>query len=867
MNQLIKPTNLTCEFLTDPLGIDVQNPRLSWQISGDASNIQQSAYQIIAAEKEEEILNGNGTKWDSGKIESDQSNLINYSGPKLKSAQRIYWAVKIWDNSGSETTFCQPAFFEMGLLEKNDWSNAEWIGRLTDINDKENEKAPMLRKEFSLKKEIISARVYISGLGFYELYLNGKRVGDRLLDPGTTRYDKRVLYSVYDITNQLREKNAVGVILGNGFYNQFLKNSWDASTASWRNCPALLLKFSVKYSDGSEESIISDTSWKVSTGPIVFNGMYMGEIYDARLEKPGWTSCNYDDSNWQKAISAISPKGKLRCHNFQPIKITETFFAKKITEPKPGIFVADMGVNFAGWARIKLKGSAGTKIIFKYCERLKKDGSADQGSLNVHFEEPEKFQTDTYIAKGGNEEVFEPKFNYHGFQYIQIEGLTEKPELKDIEGKFLHTAIEQISFFKCSNELFNKIQDCTLRSYRSNFHHYPTDCPQREKNGWMADAHLSAEIGFRNFNPAAAYTKWMNDITDEQRDDGALPGIVPTAGWGYEWGNGPAWDSAHILICWYQYLNCGDKKILENNFAAMTKYVDYAKTKEESYDVDDLGVTGGIVKFGLGDWLPPAGLPDDSAVPDRFLLSSYYYKVTELVSEIAKIIDKNDEAEKYKSEAENIKKNINKAFFIPNLGIYTNGTMAAQSTAIYQGIVSKKNIDKTIEKLISDIERLDYHPICGAHTVKWILHALSDNGHTDIAYKIANQKSYPSWGYWMKDNPTTLYESWQAVGSLNHIFFGDISHWFYKCLAGIQIDPQSPGYKYFFIKPSPVGDLTWVDAEQQTPYGKIKVFWKIEKGNFLLEVSVPHNSTATVILPNGSEEKITSGKHKFECKL
>ena len=868
MTDIIKLTNLTCEYMGNPLGIDFLSPRLSWQITGDASNVKQIAYQIIASEKEEDIINGNAVLWDSGKIESDQSHLINYSGPELKSGQRIYWAVKIWDNSGGATDFSEPAFFEMGLLDEKDWDDAEWIGRLTDINDKENEKAPMLRKEFSVKKEIASARAYISGLGFYELLINGKRVGERLLDPGVTRYDKRVLYVVHDITKYLNEdENAVGVILGNGFYNQFCTNVWDAGKAPWRNCPSLLMKILVNYTDGTKEIIISDTSWKVSTGPIIFNGMYMGEVYDARFEKKDWSTTEYNDDEWQQAVTAISPKGKICCHILPPVKITETFSAKSITEPKPGLFVADMGVNFAGWVKINVKGPAGTKIILKYGERLREDGTVERDSLRVHLEDPKKFQTDTYILKGDGEETFEPKFNYHGFQYVQIEDWPGKPELSDIKGCFLHTAFEQTGTFKCSNDLFNKIQECTLRSYRSNFHHFPTDCPHREKNGWMADAHLSAELGYRNFNPASAYAKWMDDIKDEQRDDGALPGIVPTAGWGYDWGNGPAWDSAYTLICWYQYLNCGDKKILEDHFDTMAKYVDYAKTKAGGYESDGFGVTGGIVCFGLGDWLPPSGFPDDSLVPDRFLLSAYYYKVTELVSEIAKIIGRTEAAEKYEKEAQSIKDNINRAFHIPSLGIYTNGTMAAQSTALYQDVVPEGNIDLAVEKLVSDVERLDYHPICGAHTVKWILHVLSDNGHADIAYKIANQKTYPSWGYWMDKGATTLFESWQAAGSLNHIFFGDISHWFYKCLAGIQIDTQNPGYKNFIIKPSPVEDLTWVDAEQQTPYGKIKSEWKVEKNVFTINVSVPHNSTATVILPDGSKTDITSGDHTFKCKI
>ena len=866
MNQPTKPTNLTCEFLTNPF-IDVSHPRLSWQIESDASDVFQTAYQIIFSENEADILAGNGKLWDSGKVETAQSHLINYSGPELHSAQKVYWAVKIWDNKNNESDFSNPAFLETALMNENDWDNAKWIGRLTDINDRENEKAPLFRKEFSLGKKIVSARAYVSGLGFYEFYLNGKKVGNRLLDPGVTRYDKRVLYAVYDIKEYLSEKNAAGIILGNGFYNQFVDNAWDAAKAPWRNCPAFILKISVKFSDGIEKIITSDTSWKTSTGPIIFNGMYMGEVYDARLEKIGWTSYDYDDSEWQSAVPAIVPKGKLRVHSFPPIKITETFPAKKITEPKPGVFVADLGVNFAGWIKVKINADKGTKIIFKYGERVDQKGLIDKKSIGNLINAPDKFQTDVYIAKGEKNETFEPRFNYHGFQYVQIEGLTSAPKPEDITGCFLHTAFEQTGKFECSNELFNKIQDCTLRSYRSNFHHYPTDCPQREKNGWTADAHLAAEAGFRNFNPAAGYAKWLNDIKDEQRADGALPGIVPTAGWGYDWGNGPAWDSAHILICWYQYLYCGDKKILEEQFDVMKKYLNYVKEKEKKYEVDDLQISGGIINFGLGDWLPPAGFPDDGATPAALLLSAYYYKITELAAKIASIIGKNDDAEKLKKHADFIKENINKIFHIPSLGIYANGSMASQAAALYLDIVPNENIDFSVKQLVADVERMDYHPICGAHTAKFILHVLSDNGKTDIAYKIANQTTFPSWGEWIKKGATTLFECWQGVASLNHIFFGDISNWFYKVLAGIRVDIDNPGYKHFFVKPEPAENLTWVSAEQQTPYGKIKVAWKIKNNNFSLDVFVPHNSSATVIMPNGKKEKITSGNHKLECKL
>ncbi len=523
---------LRCEYLFNPAGLDVVKPRLSWQIKSDERGVMQTAYQILVASSADKLSDDAGNLWDSGKVASDRSIHVEYAGKPLASRVQCFWKVRIWHGGETPTKWSRPAMWTMGLLNPADWK-AKWIGSPTTNMV---EAAPMLRKEFSVEKRIRRATAYVTGLGYYELSLNGKKVGDHELDPKNTRYDKRVLYVTYDVTKQLsRGKNALGVMLGNGWYNYHNKNAWDFDTAPWRAKPELLLQLEVEFTDGTVQQIVSDESWKYSTGPIIFDAMLAGEIYDARLERNGWNATGYDDSKWAAAKVVSAPEGKLTAQMIPPIRVTETIKPVKITPLKHGAYLVDFGQNLAGTFQIKAKGRAGTDIKIETAELLHTNGTLNADNIKS-FSKSYPFQTDHYIMKGSGTETWRPRFMYGGFQYAQITGYPGELKPGNIVALVEHTDFVPAGTFKCSNELLNDIQHCTWWSYVNNFHGHPTDCPNRERNGWTGDAHLAAETGLYNFDAAANYTQWMRDFRDEQRPDGVLPGIIPTGGWGYKWG-------------------------------------------------------------------------------------------------------------------------------------------------------------------------------------------------------------------------------------------------------------------------------------------------------------------------------------------
>ena len=554
----LAPDQLRCEYLPNPLGIDMPQPRLSWILESRQRAQTQAAFQVLVASSEANLKSNTGDLWDSGKVASDQSLHVIYAGKPLVSSQRCFWKVRVWDQDGKASAWSQPASWEMGLLSPADW-RAHWIGRTTDTN---YSPAPLFRRAFALDGKIKQARAYICGLGYYELHINGKKIGDHLLDPGYTRYDKRALYVTYDVTDALRRgKNALGVVLGTGWYNVHTKAVWDFHKAPWRSAPKLLMQLRVEYADGTIETIATDSRWLTSTGPITFDSIYGGETYDARLEKPGWDTAEYDDSDWSMAQVVEAPGGKLVAQLMQPIKADEIIKPAKVTEPRPGVFVFDMGQSLAGFAELSLRGPAGAKVVMKYSERLAKDGMVDRADIQQHIvklDPNQQYQTDTYILKGRGLETWHSRFDYHGFQYVEVTGFPGKPTLDNLRGVFIHSAIPVAGEFECSNPMLNKIWRAGRWAYLSNLQGIPTDCPHREKNGWTGDAHLAAEQALFNYAPVNVYTKWINDLGDEQQPTGKLPGIVPTSGWGYTWGNGPAWDSAFLLIPLYLYEYCGD---------------------------------------------------------------------------------------------------------------------------------------------------------------------------------------------------------------------------------------------------------------------------------------------------------------------
>ncbi|MDO8685589.1 MAG: family 78 glycoside hydrolase catalytic domain [Clostridiales bacterium] len=722
-----------------------------------------------------------------------------------------------------------------------DWK-AKWIcNPYAGYNPKECTPAPYFRKSIHLDKTVSNGQVHICGLGYFELYVNGCKASDHVLNPPFTKYDVSSIYCNYNVTGLLeRGENVIGVILGNGMYNVVCGNAWSFEAAPWRHHPKLLLQAHLTMENGEEMVVLSDDSWMVTTGPILRDSLYEGEVYDSRLEMPGWNRPGFNDGKWLKASICRGPGGKLKSMEMEPCRITAVIEPIAFWEVRPCVWVYDMGKNITGWIRLKVNGPAGREIKLVYAEKLDSDRDIDLSNINMHVYS-EKFQTDTYILKGEGEEVWEPRFTYHGFQYVRMEGFPGSPDQSSIAGCVVHTAFEDRGSFECSNDLLNSIQAACRLSTLGNYHGIPTDCPHREKNGWTGDAALSAEQVLLNFNPANAYRKWLYDIRDCQRPNGQLPGIVPTGGWGYNFGSGPAWDSALVLIPWYIYVYCGDKEILEEFYDSIRKYVEYMNSMSGSY----------IVDFGLGDWCPPVGGVADYKCPSAVTDTAYFYMDSGILSKMAKILGYEDDAQKYCELAERIHKAFNTKFVSAEIGKVTGDCQTSYACTLYFGLVDGETRSKVIKNLVIEVEKCGRHIDCGILGAKYILHVLTDAGRADLAYDIATQTTFPGWGYWISQGATTLWERWNGDDSRNHHMFSDISAWFYKGLAGINPDPLEPGFKHIIFKPNSVEGLEWVKSSHKSVYGAIECTWKVEDSVFYVNVTVPVNCHATLFIPEG----------------
>jgi alpha-L-rhamnosidase len=841
---LVRPTQLRCEYLENPLGLDARQPRLGWVLAAENKNarsLSQSAYQVLVASTPEKLARHEGDLWDSGRVASDQAAQVPFSGLRLAASQRCFWKVKVWDQDAQPSDWSVPASWEMGLLAPVDWQ-ARWIGRNSDTN---SQPAPLLRREFSLKGKVKQARAYICGLGYYELRINGRKIGDHLLDPGYTRFDRNDLYVTYDVTAELQPgANAVGVILGNGWYNVHTKAVWNFHEAPWRNSPRLLFQLRVVYTDGRTDFLVSDEGWKTSTGPIVFDSIYGGETYDARLEKPGWDTAGFNDNEWERVCLLGSPRGNLNAQAMPAIKVSQTLKPVKLTEPTPGVYIFDVGQNLAGMAELTLTGPAGTRVQMRYGERLHPDGTLDVADIAQHvkrMDSNQQHQTDTYILKGAGRETWHSRFTYHGFQYVEATGFPGKPSLENLRALFIHSAIPEAGSFECSNPLFNRILRNARWSFLSNLQGVPTDCPHREKNGWTGDAHLAAEQAMYTFQPVTVHAKWVQDLADEQRPSGELPGIVPTSGWGYSWGNGPAWDSAFLLIPYYQYVYYGDTEILRRHYPGFKRYVDFLTTKAKD----------GIVSHGLNDWAPWKTKTDAPITS-----TGYYYVDARITALAAAASGRAAEARQYNELAEQIKTAFNRRFFKPETGSYDQGSQTALSCALYQGLAEPPHRRQVLTNLVAAVEKSNNHIDTGILGCKYILNALLEEGRPDVAYRMVAQKDQPSWGWWLEQGATTLWEQWNGSESRNHIMYGDVVAWFYKALAGIRPDVASPGFKHFLIQPHVLGDLTFARADYDSIRGRITSDWKVVKGEFRHTVVIPPNSTATVSLPIAQAELV-----------
>ncbi len=844
--------NLRCENLPEPSYVDRDAPRLSWKTQTSEANWHQSAYRVIVASSQAGIKADTGDLWDSGKVDSPDSVGIVYRGKPLPPNALCFWKVQTWDAEGRDSGWSQVGKWEMGLLQPSDWGDAKWIG------NGQPGPAPFLRKEFNLKGPVKRARLFACGLGYAELHLNGGPVSPGVeRDPGYTNFDKRVLYVAHDVTAQLKlGQNCLGAVLGTGWYDVHDIATWHFEKASWRGRPRAIAVLKIEYKDGTAEQVVSDSTWKTSIGPILTDGIYTGETYDARKELTGWDKSGYKESHWSPATVLDAPKGKLAACPCPPVIIGETIKPFAIHEPKPGVFIVDFGQNFSGHAQIKLTGPAGTSVRMRYSERLNKDGMIQRSEIETFMEKTkpvQPFQTDTYVCRGGGSETWEQVFSYSGFRYMEVTGFPGTPTVDNFRGRFAHTDLKSAGSFACSNELLNKIQHATRYAYLSNAQNIFTDCPQREKNGWTGDAQLAAEAGLMNFDSTTLYEKWLNDLEDAQFPDGRTSIIVPTWGWGS--GNShPAWDSAYPIVVGDLYRYRGDRAMVEKHFEHLKRYVDgLAKLTKD-----------GVVPFdSLGDWVPWS-----TETPSQVTSTAFLCLDATIVAKLAKVLGNSIDVEKYTDLAAATKKAFNDAYWDEAKGVYSNGSQCALSTALYYGLVPEDRKERVFNALVADVERQG-HIDTGIIGAKNVLRVLSEGGRTDLAYKIVARKEQPGWGWWIEQGATTLWEDWKGESSLNHIMFGDVSNWFIQWLAGIGLDEGSPGFRRFFIRPQPVGDLTWAKATHESPYGEIASSWKKDGKRFHLSITVPPNCTATVILP-GSDSKpiqVGSGKREFSAQL
>ncbi len=853
-----KVTQLRCEYLENPTAIDTKNLRLSWIMKSCRRGAGQTAYQIRVSSSLEKLKANKADMWDSGKVKSCRSNQIEYRGKALKSRIQCFWKVRIWDERGYESAWSKPAQWSMGLLAKSDFK-AKWIqydtGHLNQDPDLHLPPSPYFRKAFSVSKKIDSARLYISAKGLFEASINGKRVGRDYFTPGWTSYHKRIYYMTYDVTKMLKKgDNAIGAILASGWYAGYvgfkLHLKMDDNRAFYGEVPALFAQLEIDYTDGSRDTISTDKSWKASTGPILTTELYMGEHYDARLEQKGWDRAKFDDSNWQK-VTVTSVDIRPQAYPAIPVKKIQEITPVKMTKRSKDTYIFNMGQNFAGWVRIKVNGKAGTRITIRHAEMLHQDGSLMTENLRSAR------CTDVYIKKSDNEEIWEPRFTFHGFQYVELSGLTEKPTGQTVTGIVAHSALAMTSSFECSNTIVNKLYSNITWTQRANFFEVPTDCPQRdERLGWTGDAQVYCRSATYNMDVSAFFTKWLRDLEDDQLDSGAFPDFAPLpfkVGPGYS----PAWMDAGIICPWTIYQVYGDSRIITDHWAAMEKLMDFQLKRSKGYLCPADGNS-------FGDWLAFG-----KETPKDFIATVYFAYDAKLMTEMAQAIGRVNDMKKYKVLYEKIRDALLKTYIAKD-GRVKGETQSTYTMLLDMGLLPKDLQPKAVRHLVRLIKANNNHLATGFLGIKHLLPVLTRWGYIDLAYELLTKTTFPSWGYPIVNGATTIWERWNSytkekgfetpeMNSFCHYAFGSVCEWLFRRMAGI--DMLEAGFQQILIKPIPSKQIPKISASYDSIYGTIQTAWAIESRKFTLDVSIPANTTAKVYLPTNEPDTITeSGK-------
>jgi alpha-L-rhamnosidase len=841
--------NLRTENLVNPIGLDNGKPRFSWQLRNDVRNLKQTDYEVTVF-----TAKGNkNTVWHSGWQHSDQSVWIRYQGPALSSGKKYFWTVSVKDNQG-RTLRGDTAFFQTGMLQTADWK-AQWI-EPGYTEDSIFRPSPLLRKSFSVSKKIISATAYITAHGLYEAEINGKRVGDAYLTPGWTVYPKRLQYQVYDVTALLNKgSNAIGVTLGSGWYRGYI--AFSRQHNFYGKDIALLCQLDIVYADGSKESVVSDGSWKSSTGAIRYSEIYHGETVDARLDKKGWTLASYNDADWYPVkVSSFSKENLTATYN-EPVRKKETFAPVKIFKTPAGEQVIDFGQNLVGWVELKASGAAGGRIIVSHAEVLEKNGNFYTTNLRAAHAQ------DTFYLSGNGTEIFEPHFTWHGFRYARIEGYPGELKAENIKAVSLYSDMAVTGSFRSSNALVNQLQHNIQWGQRGNFLDVPTDCPQRdERLGWTGDAQAFSRTAAYNMDVHNFFYKWLKDVEADQLENGSVPFVIPNV-LGQSSAGSAGWADVANIVPWNMYLAYGDKEILENQYSSMQRWVGYMEKQSKN----DLWNTG----FHFGDWL--FYRPDDdnsgrAAVTDKYLIAQCFFAhSTQLLINAAKVLGKTGDAAKYEDLLRRIKAAFMKEYTTAS-GRLVSSTQTAYVLALQFDMLPESMRKQAAERLVENIQSYNKHLTTGFLGTPYLCHVLTRFGYNDLAYTLLLQEQYPSWLYPVKMGATTIWERWDGIkpdgtfqtpgmNSYNHYAYGAIGDWMYRVMVGLDTDESDPGYHTSVIKPHIGGGFTEADAALETPYGKIRSAWKKQGDGWILDVEIPANTKSSIYLPASSAQQVS----------
>ena len=855
----IRVTDLSCEDQTNPLGIDVVHPGFSWKLESQERNQRQTAYQILVADSVDLLQQDQGNIWDSQKVESSNSIQIIFQGQPLKGRQRYYWKVRAWDQDDQVSSWSTPQHWEMAFVDAEDWQGV-WIEGTEPLPEKDEDfykthPAPLFRKTFDSNGAIRSARLYISGLGYCEAWINGKRVGDRQLDPAWTNYAKRVFYATYDVTDLLKTENkhCLGVMLGNGWYNPLPLRMWgrrNIRDALPVGRPRMIAQLEITYADGSRQVVASNNEWKTAPGPLLRNDVYIGEIYDARKIARGWKLAGYDDGSWQAAVTSESPL-PLKAASLPPIRITERIKPVSMKAQDSGAVIYDFGKNFSGWVRLDLEAKAGERVVLRYgellnpdgtlnpmsavCGQIKKAGAGGPGAPDIAW------QQDVYIAQGGGTEQYQSRFTFHGFRYVEVTTATADLKLDSILGLRLNTDVKSAGSFSCSNELINQIQQITQRTFLGNIFSVQSDCPHREKFGYGGDIVVSCDAYIMNYDMREFYANTVRLFEGAARPDGMLTDTAPFVGIQY---CGPGWAMAHPLLTKKLYRYYGNRRLVEEQYPVAKKWLDLVSKQ----------FPDGIVKRGLSDH---EGLEEK---PTDAMVTPLYAQSIKLLEEMAGITGQESDVRDYRDLHQTVRKNYADQFYDHDTGKVGPGTQASQSFALFAGLLDEKTQKpQAFATLLDQIDTHDQHLRTGIFGTRYLLPVLSRNGQSEKAYQIVNQKSFPSWGYMLENGATTLWEHWAYSDggfSHSHPMFGSVSQWFYQWLGGIQPAADSVGFDQIVIRPQVVPGLEWVRCRYDSVRGPIQSDWKYDGQTLQLEILIPANTSATVVLPVSSAKGI-----------